>query len=454
MRWINRLIDSVTDKGKELLNAEDPARIGGKYTLAEDCNALLSYRGDATALAMAQQIHNRYSNASEEEKIDFFAHLSTHFSPDFDEISTLASTLSHEHSSDAYKQLLNSIKGGRQMLFELLNIPGTGTQALVKMRTELLNLLPEHPEFAVVDVDLKYTLETWFNRGFLEFREINWNTSADVLEKLISYEAVHEIQDWADLKRRLTGDRSCFAFFHPALLDDPLIFVQVAFTEEISDRIDPFINHEQPVTSSSSTNTAIFYSISNCQTGLRGISFGNFLIKQVVQQIQKERPQITRFSTLSPVPGLTRAIRKNYITEDTLHQIAGPLLPSLQKRYADMPLIELICDRYNRLDESHDDTVSFMNELGVYYLTQLKHGIEPYDPVARFHLSNGASIYRINPFGNRKEYGLKSSAGLMVNYLYDLERVEMNHESFKKNGAIDIHRNLKKQQKKIRALAS
>ncbi|MCP4596376.1 malonyl-CoA decarboxylase family protein [Neptuniibacter sp.] len=453
MSWINRFIDSVTDKGKELLQAEDPDRVKGQYSLQEDCSALLTYRGDATALAMAQQILGRYDNSSAEEKLSFFQYLATEMSPDFRYVAELAQKLEQDADSKDYKQLLAALNGGRHMLFELLNIPGSGTQALVKMRTELLDLVPKHPELASVDIDLKTTLEAWFNRGFLEFREIDWHTSADILEKLISYEAVHEIQDWADLKRRLSGDRSCFAFFHPALPDDPLIFVQVGFTEEISDRIDPFLNQEQPVSDPARANTAIFYSISNCQTGLRGISFGNFLIKQVVQHIQKERPQITRFSTLSPIPGLNRAVQKGYLAEDELQQIATPWLTSLNKRYADMPLTELLSERFERLDESHDDTVSFLNELGLHYLTQLKRGEEPYDPVARFHLSNGASIYRINPFGNRKPHGMKSAAGLMVNYLYDLERVEMNHESFKQNGTIDIHPNLTKSKRRLRVLS-
>lgn len=453
MKWINRLIDSVTDKGKELLNAEDPARIDGKYSLQEDCIALLSYRGDATALAMANQILSRYRMASDADKLAFFEFLATDLSPDFAKLSELALSLEQEKDGKLYKKLLSTLHGGRQTLFELLNIPGIGTPALVKMRTELLAMLPENPQLLPVDVDLKMTLETWFNRGFLEFREIDWHTPADVLEKLISYEAVHEIQDWADLKRRLSGDRSCYAFFHPALPDDPLIFVQVGFTAAISDRIDPFLNQEQPVSDTEEANTAIFYSISNCQDGLRGISFGNFLIKQVVQHIQKEHPQITHFSTLSPVPGLSRAIKKDYLSEEELQQIAGPLLPSMQKRYAELSLTELLTERHDRLDESHDDTVSFMNELGLHYLTQVKRGVEPYDPVARFHLSNGASLYRINPFGNRKSYGMKSSAGLMVNYLYDLDRVEMNHESFKQNGTIDVHRQLKKSQKRLRVLS-
>lgn len=453
MKWVNRLIDSVTAKGKELLHAEDPARTGGQYSLQEDCLALLSYRGDATALAMASQVLGRYAAATTEEKITFFRFLAEDLSPDFSKLAALAESLQTEIDPKTYRQLLSTLHGGRQTLFELLNIPGIGTPALVRMRTDLLSLIPEHPEFATTDLDMKTTLETWFNRGFLEFREINWRTPANVLEKLISYEAVHEIQDWADLKRRLSGDRSCYAFFHPALPDEPLIFVQVGFTAAISERIDPFLNHAQPVTDTEEANTAIFYSISNCQDGLRGISFGNFLIKQVVQHIQKEKPQIKHFSTLSPIPGLSRAISKGYLSEEALQKIAGPLLPSIQKRYAELSLTDLLTERCERLDESHADTVSFLNELGLYYLTELKRGTEPYDPVARFHLSNGASIYRINPFGNRKSYGMTSSAGLMVNYLYDLERVEINHEQFKKNGTIDVHRQLKKNQKRLQALS-
>lgn len=453
MRWINRLFDSVTDKGKELLNAEDPGRIKGKYSLQEDCTALLGYRGDATALAMAHQILNRYAESTDEEKVAFFQYLAEDLGPDFKQLAELSSQLNDTPDNKTYRTFLNSLNSGRRTLFELLNIPGTGTRALVHMRSELLDLLPEHPQLGVVDADLKSTLETWFNRGFLEFKEIDWHSSADILEKLIDYEAVHEMKDWGDLKRRLSDDRSCYAFFHPALPDEPLIFVQVAFTNEVSDRIDPFLNQEQPLEDPADANTAIFYSITNCQIGLRGISFGNFLIKQVVQHIQKENRNITQFSTLSPIPGFTRALKKGYLSEESLEKVAGNLLKSLRKRYADLSLSELLSERSDRLDESHDDTVEFLNALGLHYLTQVKRGSEPYDPVARFHLSNGASIFRINPFGNRKHYGMESSAGLMVNYLYDLDRVEMNHEAFKQDGTIDVHRQLRKTYKPLRALS-
>lgn len=444
MKWINRLIDSVASRGRELLHAEDPSRFDMAYSLQEDCVALLNQRGDAVALAIAQQILDRYQRLSTAEKVSFFQYLARDLAPDYQALGAHAQAMETEPDARTYKRLLASLRQGRWTLFELLNIPGVGTQALVRMREDLLDQLPDHPELKPVDVDLQSILEAWFNRGFLEFREINWHTSADVLEKLIRYEAVHEIQDWQDLKRRLASDRACFAFFHPALPDEPLIFVQVGYTHEISGAIDPFLDQDQPEVAETQANTAIFYSISNCQKGLRGISFGNFLIKQVVQHIQQTQPHITQFSTLSPIPALNRAVAGDQLDEARLEQLAGSQLGELKERYQVNSLRALLLERADQLSAEHTATVQFLEKLGLAYLTGVKRGTEPYDPVARFHLSNGASIYRINAFANRRGYGLQSSYGLMVNYLYDLSRVEQNHEQFKQKGTIDVHRSLRK----------
>lgn len=444
MKWINRLIDSVATRGRELLHAEDPSRFDMAYSLQEDCSALLNQRGDAVALAIAQQILDRYIRLTTEEKLSFFQYLARDLSPDYQALGKHAQAMDTQPDAQTYRRLLASLRQGRWTLFELLNIPGVGTQALVRMREDLLDHLADNPELKAVDLDLQTILEAWFNRGFLEFREINWHTPADVLEKLIRYEAVHEIQNWQDLKRRLASDRACFAFFHPALPDEPLIFVQVGYTDAVSTAIDPFLDQDQPEVDADQANTAIFYSISNCQKGLRGISFGNFLIKQVVQHIQQNHPHITQFSTLSPIPGLSRALNSEKLDETRLEQLAGNQLGELKERYQVSSLRDLLQHKADKLSVDHAPTVLFIEKLGLAYLTEIKRESEPYDPVARFHLSNGASIFRINAFANCRPYGLKSSYGLMVNYLYDLGRVEQNHEQFKRDGTIDVHRAMRK----------
>ncbi len=439
MGWISKLIDSVSERGREIWQQESHDQPAFPDTLADACRDLLGRQGDAVALAIAKDILQRYRRASDEDKLAFFHFLQT-LQPDFDQVSRLAHAYAELNSPESYQALCAALGGGRKALFELLNVPGVGTASLVSLREDLLKAMRTHPELKVVDIDLQSTLQSWFNRGFLEFRSISWETPAYILEKLIEYEAVHEIQDWDELKRRLEVDRGCFAFFHPALPGEPLIFVQVAYTRGISGDVAPFLNKDTPIEETSSADSAIFYSISNCQKGLKGISFGNFLIKQVVQEILKQRPAIQQFSTLSPMPALTLALSKGQIDEATLTAIAGKKADLLKQQYAVDALTELLTAKAGLLERSDDQTAAWLEEVGLYYLAQVKKGAEPFDPVARFHLSNGASIYRINPFANTRPYGLESSAGLMVNYIYELDQVEINHEHFKQNGTIAIHR--------------
>lgn len=452
MRWISKLIDSVTERGREIWQQENPDTTAGIRPIDEDCADLLSRKGDAVAMAIARQVLHRYQNMSDDGKSAFFTFLLS-LGPDYERVSDLSRQLSQEENPKLYAELVQSFNKGRRTLFELLNIPGEGTRALIDMRTDLLRLMRGNNSLKTIDLDLQSTLESWFNRGFLEFRTIDWHTPADILEKLIQYEAVHEISDWTDLKRRLAADRDCFAFFHPSLPDEPLIFVQVAYTNEISRTIDPFLDKTFPISKRSSAQAAIFYSISNCQSGLKGISFGNFLIKQVVQHIQSKHSNIRFFSTLSPMPGLNNAIRSGALTEDELTRLAESSALKLKQLASDEQLSTLLTTEHDRLDKLDDDVKTWLEKVGVHYLTRTRRGEMPYDPVARFHLSNGASIYRVNPFSNTKDYGMQSSAGLMVNYLYDLARVELNHEQFKQNGTIDIQKPAKKITRTLRGVA-
>jgi len=439
MGWISKLIDSVSERGKEIWQQESHDRHALPNSLADDCRELLTRQGDAVALAIAKDILRRYQRSSNNDKLVFFQFLQG-LEPDFNQISKLSQSYAENSSTESYQSLCSTLNSGRKALFELLNIPGEGTASLVSLREDLLKSMRTHPELKVVDIDLQSTLQSWFNRGFLEFKSISWETPAYILEKLIEYEAVHEIRDWDELKRRLEDDRGCFAFFHPALPGEPLIFVQVAYTKGISGDVAPFLDKNTPLEASAAADTAIFYSISNCQKGLKGISFGNFLIKQVVQEILKQRPEIHQFSTLSPMPALSIALEKGHIGEDILETLAGKKGHVLKERYGVDTFTELLTDKASALQSDDEQTAGWLEDVGFYYLTQVKKGQEPYDPVARFHLSNGAAIYRINPFANLKPHGLKSSAGLMVNYIYELSKLEINHEHFKQDGTIATHK--------------
>jgi malonyl-CoA decarboxylase len=290
------------------------------------------------------------------------------------------------------------------------------------MREALFEALAKEPDLAVVDSDFRHLFGSWFNRGFLVLRRIDWRTPANVLEKIIRYEAVHEIQGWDDLRRRLEpADRRCFAFFHPQLVDEPLIFVEVALTKEIPRAINDVLSEDRDVLPAQRATTAVFYSISNCQEGLRGISFGNFLIKQVAEDLKRELPGLDIFVTLSPLPGFARWL------ETTLAEPAELGLTNEETSELARPFGETI---------SLDDAVrarrdKLLGQMAAQYLLRARTGSgRVIDPVARFHLGNGARLERINIGGNLSARGLRESHGVMVNYRYDLDDIEANHEAF------------------------
>jgi malonyl-CoA decarboxylase len=290
------------------------------------------------------------------------------------------------------------------------------------MRADLLSALPSHPELKTVDEDFVHLLTSWFNRGFLVLRPIDWGTPANILEKVIRYEAVHEIRGWDDLRNRLDPrDRRCFAFFHPALIDEPLIFVEVALMKHVPEAIAPLISSEREIANDSDARTAVFYSISNCQKGLTGISFGNFLIKQVVEDLTRLLPGLNTFVTLSPVPGFATWLRRELDLDE-------PSLLDLNHR----EILKLLRDDTWYKEEA---TAATLREpLRVAAATFLLHAKtpsgKPLDPVARFHLGNGAKLERINVAADLSSKGLKNAFGVMVNYLYSPEEVERNHEAF------------------------
>lgn len=447
MGWLEQVVDAVAERSLELLGLRkgDQDQVSDK----DLCQTLLSRQGEASNIALAHQILQRYIEKNDEEKTDFFFMLASAFAPDKDLILEAVSQYDAD-SPESLQQLISAVEPPRQELFRRLNMAPRGTAELINLRSDLLLRLAENPAMKVVDADLQHLFSSWFNRGFLTLESIDWNSSAAVLEKLIQYESVHPISGWDDLHRRLQSDRLCFAFFHPALPSVPLIFVEVAFTSGITANIEEIIGAKAEVVDPAASDTAIFYSINNSLSGLRGISFGNFLIKQVVSELQSLYPQLKQFSTLSPMP----LFRKMLVEKLNIDLLIEPEAKS-KKLLGDKLDKILQAAGTGRLDEalltliaSPGENTKLLSEvlhtLSLCYLTNLKSDGSLYDPVARFHLSNGARIERINVLANLSESGINESFGCMVNYLYDPEDVVSNHEAFISQQKITMSKALQK----------
>src|SRR6266851_4515611 len=347
---------------------------------------LLSERGEASGAQVSRELHHVLRALDADDRHSFHRYLATEFQPDRAALRAAAECYLADGTAEAAAALARVADPPRQELLRRINMAPGGTGALMAMRSELTAHLHDEPELKLLDADLKHLFASWFNRGFIELRRLDWQTPAAVLEKLIAYEAVHEIHGWHDLRRRLAPDRRCFAFFHPALPDDPLIFVEVALVEGLAGAVQPLLvldsDDDAARNRAAQADTAIFYSISNCQDGLRGISFGNFLIKQVVEELKNELQHLIRFSTLSPVPGFRRWLTKRLAsTSDP----AAALLARIETG-ANTPKID-------------DSLKPLIMRFCAAYLTRHASTQEPADPVARFHLGNGARLERINWLG-------------------------------------------------------
>lgn len=385
-----------------------PSRAARKAILL--CHNLLSERGEVSGTLLASEALAAYQALDESSRAAFFDLLVQEFSPDPQKVARAADAYRADPSPANLAQLQTSVESRRQELFQRLNLATGGTRILVELRRGLLRKLDQNPHWEPVVDDLERLLIAWFNRGFLELRRIDWNTSALVLEKLIRYEAVHQIQGWDDLRRRLAADRRCYAFFHPALPDEPIIFIEVALTHGTADKVQPLLDPDSPVLPPEAADCAMFYSITNCQEGLRGVPFGSFLIKQVVQDLGREVPRIRKFATVSPVPGF-----REWLT-------ANPELAALESKLAQ--------PKWWENKELAEELRQELVPLCARYLLQAKTGREPMDSVARFHLRNGARLERINWLGDISAVGMHRSAGIMVNYLYRLADLEKNHEAY------------------------
>lgn len=407
-------------------------------TLEEQCDALLSARGELSGNQLAQSILRQVNQAGTDEQLAFFEMLATRYDIDPDELTRASEAYAKNQSIQNWRRLTSAAEPGRLELLRRLNRMALATGQLVQMREKLLPLLRGHPTLKRVDHDFEVLFRSWFNQGFLVLRRIDWNTPANILEKIIQYEAVHAIDDWEDLRNRLQPeDRRCFAFFHPAVPNDPLIFVEVALTRELPVSVQAILQIDREVLGQDEADTAVFYSISNCQAGLRGVSFGNFLIKQVARELAQELPGLKVFRTLSPVPSLMSWV--GHAESFNLNEVPEPIdepidAEALQQM---LELARAVADGKSPADHE----TGMLRRLVAWYLFQVRGpDQQPLDPVARFHLGNGASLSQVLVNADLSEKGLKHSAGTMVSYLYDLDKVERNHEAYAINQIIPATR--------------
>jgi malonyl-CoA decarboxylase len=409
------------------------------------CRHLLSERGEASQTALAQEIINAYWKMNASQRLQFFEMLSHDFAPDQAALLRAAANYQAAPGPSSLAALSAAVESPRQELFRRINTASRGTATLVAMR-EQLSLSGENGNFASIDNDLRHLFRSWFNRGFLHLERISWHTSALILEKLIGYESVHEINGWPDLRRRLEADRRCFAFFHPALVEEPIIFVEVALSNGLTGDLEPLLDIQAPVLAPEKADTALFYSINNCLRGLRGVPFGNFLIKQVVSELASELPNIKTYSTLSPLPTFSKALRdqrsENGFTRDRISRLLADHAAKLTQTARRRDVVEALFLLLEKPLANRTVLKKPLELLALAYLTQVRQGGgKLYDSVATFHLSNGARIERINAFGNLRPYGLQASFGVTVNYRYLVADLEENHERFVR-GEIQIADNL------------
>ncbi len=427
LAYFSGLLQSVADRGRALVGLKRSEPLGVEALLALS-QKLLTGRGEASGAATARAILDGYSSLSEADKRLWLTGVATRFGPDLNALALAARAFLAAPDAASAAELGERSEPIRQELIRRLNHAPGGTLALVKMREDILDATRAGAPLAALDRDFRHLFASWFNRGFLVLRRIDWTTPANILEKIIRYEAVHAIDSWDDLRRRLEPpDRRLYAFFHPALGDEPLIFVEVALTSAIPDAIAPLLARERVALTPAAATTAVFYSISNAQRGLAGVSFGNFLIKQVVEDLRREWPGLRNFVTLSPAPGFAAWIGRQRADEGSAAMTAEArraLALTDHAGWQEKASAAGAVDRVLPALAAH------------YYLHARSASGRALDPVARFHLGNGARLERINPRGDLSEAGRKQSLGLMVNYLYDLEQIEQNHEAYANRGEI------------------
>src|SRR5262245_25444896 len=425
------MLQSIAERGRALIErTRDRREIAEQRSanLAQLCEDLLSGRGEASGVALAREILSRYTELTTGPRITFLEVLGRRFGPDRARLAAAVAAWQASPSDLTAAELHRASEPRRLELFRRLNLAPGGTAALVRMREQLIDAMDHRDDLAVIDDDFLHLFSSWFNRGFLVLRSIDWSTPANLLEKIIRYEAVHTIRDWNDLRARIAlPDRRWYACVHPALVDEPLIFVEVALTRGIPAAIDPILSAKRDPVDPERATTAVFYSISNCQRGLAGVSFGHFLIKQVVEEVSREIPRLATFITLSPAPNFAEWLKRERAKE-------GSVALSAEDRTA-----LAVLDRPDWWrDEATAEMVlePLLRAAAWYYLHARGARGTPLDSVARFHLGNGARLERLNFLADTSERALQQSHGLMVNYLYDLEHIEQNHEAYAQQHAI------------------
>lgn len=422
------MLQTISERGRRLLSLGwQPLPADGVGDLERACRNLLSRRGEASGMALAGDILERWRHSDEDDRRAFMAMLLEKFGPDPERLERAIEAYREERSPRTLRELHVAAEPRRQELIRRLNLAPNGIATLVRMRDALLDQKAVDRDLEAVDADFSHLFGSWFNRGFLVLTPIDWSAPANVLEKIIRYEAVHEIGDWNELRRRLDPeDRRCFAFFHPQLVDEPLIFVEVALTKSISGSISELLGEGRATIRAEDATTAVFYSISNCQEGLRGISFGNFLIKQVVEELRRDLPKLETFVTLSPLPGFSRWLASEMETP------SGALNDADRNSLTLLEHPEWPGDPKNRAAIE----AAILPAAAHYLLRSRNQRSLPIDPVARFHLGNGARLERINFLADRSPRAMRQSHGVMVNYLYKLDDIEANHEAFIERGDV------------------
>ncbi len=430
----------MLDEIRQAAARQRSARASRRLVL--DCKRLLSGDGEMGGMALASGLIGRLEDLAEQppEALDgLFDFLANELSPDPATALRCAQAYAATPTAATLLALTAAAEPPRQELFRRLNRMPGGTAAVLGLRRSLLKRLRQRPELQVIEADLLHLLSSWFNPGFLQMRRVDWNSPAQLLERIIHHEAVHTIDGWDDLRRRLQPDRRCFAFFHPQLQSEPLIFVEVALLPELPSAIAPLIDKASTPSGTDQARVAAFYSISNCEPGLRGVSLGNFLIKTVAQQLQRELPRLRSFGTLSPIPGFAHWL----LAEPDLAALPGGLkkaavadLQAARERLRTLCGGDLDALRGPAVHSamSLDDEGALLALCSAYLLC-----LSPTpagDAVARFHLDNGARLERLNLRGNMSAAGLRQSFGLMVNYLYDLDKVEASHARFRQGEVV------------------
>ncbi len=401
---------------KHLLNEETE-------TLASLCAMMMASDGEYSSLLLAERILNAFESLDADGRLEFYTLLHTDYDIDVAAIKSTVKDYERNPDADNLLRVTDAAEPGRQELLRRINLTSGGTRRLVKMREHLLTAMRDKPELKKIDTDFHHLFNAWFNRGFLLMEPIDWTTPAHILEKIIAYEAVHEIENWSELRSRLEpADRYCYGFFHPSMEDEPLVFVEVALTDQVPRGIGEILQRGPEIGIPDNPSCAIFYSISTCHRGLAGVSFGNFLIKQVATSLKLRFPQLKTFATISPVPGFRVWLEAQARAETDIADLIGEFDA-----------------------EADEDMRNQLEKLAAsYFLEHKTSANEPLDPVARFHLKNGAILERINVLGNPSDKGMGRSFGTMVNYVYDLSRVEENHEEYVKNNQIITGSSVKK----------